>query len=33
MSRKLVRWIALITVIVFFAVSIGIIGFGAIFGR
>lgn len=33
MNRKLVRWIALITVIAFFATTLGMIGYSAFAGR
>ena len=32
MNRNLVKWIALITVILFFITSLGLIGYTAIFG-
>lgn len=32
MNKKLVKWIALITVILFFITSLGLIGYSAIFG-
>lgn len=33
MSRNLVKWIAIITVIAFFATSLGLIGYSLITGR
>ena len=32
MSRNLVKWVALITVILFLVTSLGLIGYAAIFG-
>lgn len=32
MNKNVVKWIALITVIVFFVTSLGLIGYSALFG-